>query len=210
MVFELTALVNLSIESLYFSVVVFLCCLFAIVTYWVVRVSKDLNKHTEEKVDEERKQRVNGDVVLRSEVSTGLTNIRFQMFQDYKRTFDEMNRKFEEVKASDINAREHLKSLGNELMARVENAKSDNTTKSKSISSRESSKIDGKESLRRGLEIQKEFTDDYKLGHKNIRRSLKKGEADIVDSDKNGKVSEVVAVKSFDLEITEKERLAET
>ena len=204
MVFELTALVNLSIESLYFSVVVFLCCLFAIVTYWVVRASKDLNKHTEEKVDEERKQRVNGDVVLRSEVSTGLTNIRFQMFQDYKRTFDEMNRKFEEVKASDIDAREHLKSLGNELMARVENAKSDNTTKSKSISSRESSKIDGKESLRRGLEIQKEFTGDYKLGHKNIKRSLKKGEADIVDSDKNGKVSEVVAVKSFDLEITEK------
>ena len=33
---------------------------------------------------------------------------------------------------------------------------------------------------------------------------MKKGEPDIVNIDKNGKVSEAVAVKSFDLEITEK------
>lgn len=97
---------------------------------------------------------MNGDVVLRSEVSTGLTNIRFQMFRDYKRAFDEMNRKLEEVKSSDIGAREYLKSLGNELMSQIENAKWYNTTESKSILSGESPKIDGKESLRRGLEIQ--------------------------------------------------------
>lgn len=203
MVFELSGLVSLSIESLCFLVVVFLCCLFAILTYWVVRVTKHLSKHIEEKVDEERKQRVNGDVVLRSEVSTGLTNIRFQMHQDYIRAFDEMNRKLEEIKDSDIDAREYLKSLGNELMSQMENRKSDETTESKTVPSRESFKIDGKKSLRRGLEIQKKFTDEYKLGHKNIKRSLKKGEADIVDSDKNGKVSEVVAVKSFELETTE-------
>jgi hypothetical protein len=205
MIFGIEAL---SIEFWCFLVVVFLCCLFAIVTRWVVLVIKELNKrvrNTEEKLDEETKQRVNGDVVLGTEVSKRLANIGSQMFQDYKRTFDEMNRKLEEIKTRDIDAREHLKSLANELMARIGDERERFVEKNpnQKQSHNNSPKIDGKESLRRGLEIQKKFTDEYKLGHKNIKRSLKKGEADIVDSDKNGKVSEVVAVKSFELETTE-------
>ena len=86
MVFELTTLTNISIESLYFLVAVFQCCFFAIAAVLlVVRVVKKLNKHvlsTEEKLEEERKQRINGEVFVVSNVSTGLTNIGSKMSRE--------------------------------------------------------------------------------------------------------------------------------
>jgi hypothetical protein len=47
------------------------------------------------------------------------------------------------------------------------------------------------------------FTREYEISRKNAKSSLKKGDPDIVNSESNVKVSEVVAVKSFNLEITE-------
>lgn len=189
MIFALAASVSLSIEFLCFLVVVSLCCLFAVVIYWVVRANKNLNKRVEGMFEEENKKREEDQRNLKTSIKDDFINLRILMFQDYKKFA-------EEIKIVDAEAREHLKSLANELMSRTQDEKP--------TPLRESSKIDGKESLRRGLETQKKFTDDYKLGHKRIRRSLKRGQADIVDLDKNGKVSEVVAVKSFDLEITER------
>jgi len=122
-----------------------------------------------------------------------IMNLRFLMLQDFKGYA-------EKIRIIDVEAREYLKSLGNELMSQMEER--EHPTGQSQIEKQP--QIDGKESLKRGLEIQKEFTSEYKLTHKNTKHSLKKGEPHIVNIDKNGKVSEVIAVKSFDLEITEK------
>jgi uncharacterized protein with LGFP repeats len=152
--------------------------------------------------EEETKKREEDDRNLKTSIKDDFINLRILMSQDYRRDAEERNRLFEYIKSIDFDAREHLKSLANEFMSRMEER--EHLEKQNSIEKQ--FKIDGKKSLKRGLEIQEKFTDEYKLGHKNIKRSLKKGKADIVDCDKNGKVSEVVAVKSFYLEITEQEK----
>lgn len=192
MIFELTASASLSIEFWCFLVVVFLCCLFAVVTYWVVHANKNSNKRVERMVEEENKKREEDDKNLKTSIKDDFINLRILMFQDYKKFA-------EEIEILDAEAREYLKSLANEFMSRTE----EREHLEEQIPIEKQSKIDGKKSLKRGLEIQKDFTNEYKLTHKNAKHSLKKGEADIVDSDKNGKVLEVVAVKSFDIEITE-------
>jgi hypothetical protein len=198
--FELTASLSLSIEFWCFLVVVFLCCLFAIVTHWVVHTIKNLNKRVERMAEEGRKKREEDNRNLRMSIKDDFINLRILMSQDYQRAVEEMNRLFEYIKTIDFETREHLKSLANEFMSREE----EREHPEKQSQVEKQPKIDGKKSLRRGLEIQKEFTSEYILTHKDARCSLKKGEPDIVNPDKKGKVTEVVAVKSFELEITEK------
>lgn len=48
---ELVASVSLSVELLCFFAVVFLCCVFLVVIYWLVRTNKNSNDRVERKVD---------------------------------------------------------------------------------------------------------------------------------------------------------------
>jgi len=200
MIFELTASVSLSIEFWCFLVVVFLCCFFAVVIYLVVRANKNSNKRVERLVEGRNKKSEKDDRNLRIGVTNDFINLRILISENYRRETEERNRLFGYIKSIDFEAREHLKSLANEFMSQME----ERERSEEKIPIQKQSKIDGKKSLRRGLQIQKEFTTEYILTHKNAWHSLKKGEPDIVAPDKNGKVTEVVAVKSFDLEITEK------
>lgn len=203
MTFELTAPESLSTEFWCSLIVVFLCCFFAVITYWLVRSNKNLknlNNRFERMAEEGRKKREEDDRNLRMGIKHDFVNLRILMSQDFRRETEESKRLFEYIKGIDSEAREYLKSLANEFMSREEEREQ---AKEQSQADKQP-KIDGRKSLRRGLEIQKEFTSEYVRTHKNARYSLKKGEPDIVNPDKSGKVSEVVAVKSFDLEVTEK------
>lgn len=192
---ELAASVSLSVELWYFLAVVVLCCLFAVVIYWLVRANRNLTKRVELMIEEDKKRGEEQEKLKTSiqGIEADIINLRFSMLQDFRRYA-------EAIRKTDLEAREYLKSLGNEVMSRMEEREH---PKGQSQTEKQP-KIDGKKSLKKGLEIQKEFTSEYELTHKNAKHSLKKGEPDIVDVDKNEQVSEVVAVKSFDLEITEK------
>lgn len=189
---ELAASASLSVEFLCFLVIVFLCCLFAVVTYWLVRTNKNSNKRVESVVEETKKKTEQNQRELKISIGEELINQRFLMYQNYRRDA-------ETIKKIASEAHQYLKSLANELMSRME--EKEHPEEQSPVEKQ--SKIDGKKSLKRGLEIQKRFTNEYKLTHNNTKSSLKKGDADIVDCDKNGNVSEVVAVKSFELEATE-------
>lgn len=197
---ELAASASLPIELWYFLAVAVLCSLFVVVIYWLARTSQNSVKRVEEMIEEEKQRRTREREeeraelkVMKTDIERDVTNLRFSILQDFRRYADD-------IRIIDVETREYLKSLANEFMSREEER--EHIEEQSPIGKQP--KIDGKKSLKRGLQIQKDFTNEYKLTHKNAKASLKKGESDIVDSDKYGKVSEVVAVKSFDLEITEK------
>jgi len=198
---EIAVSASLPIEFWYFLAVAGLCSFFVVAIYWLVHTNRNSVKRVERMIVEEKQSRAREREEERAELKTMKTdivkdfiNLRFTMLQDIRRSADD-------IRKIDIEAREYLKSLANEFMSREEDREH---TEEKSIPVETKLKIDGKKSLRRGLQIQKDFTNEYILTHKNARHSLKKGEPDIVNPDKNGKVTEVVAVKSFELEITEK------
>lgn len=200
MTFELTASVSLPIVFWFFLVVLSQSCLFVIVIYLVVRVNKNSNKRIERIVEEGNKKSEEDNRNLRMGIKDDFTNLRILMFQDYKRDAEEKDRKLDIIKTIYAQACEYLKSVATEFLARME----ERWRIEEQGSIGKQPKIDGRKSLRRGLEIQKDFTIEYELTHKNTKSSLKKGEPDIVNFSEDGKVLEVVAVKSFDLEITEK------
>jgi hypothetical protein len=197
---ELVVSANLPIEFWCFLAVAVLCSLFVVVTYWLVHTNRNSAKRVVRMIEDEKQTRAREKEeeraelkLMKADLEKDFINLRFTMLQDFRRSVDD-------IRKIDVEAREYLKSLGNELMSQMEQRE---YPKEQSQTQKQP-QIDGKKSLRKGLEIQKEFTSEYELTHRNTRHSLKKGEPDIVEIDSNGKISEVVAVKSFDLEITEK------
>jgi hypothetical protein len=191
---------TLPIELWYFLAVAILCSLFAVITYWLVHTNRNSLKRVERIIEDEKQTRAREKEeeraelkLMKADLEKDFINLRFTMLQDFRRSVDD-------IRKIDVEAREYLKSLGNELMSQMEQR---DYPKEQSQTQKQP-QIDGKKSLRMGLEIQKEFTSEYELTHRNTRNSLKKGEPDIIAIDSNGRILEVVAVKSFDLEITEK------
>jgi hypothetical protein len=198
---ELAVSASLPIELWYFLAIAILCSLFAVIAYWLVHANRNSLKRVERLIEDEKqtsareKEEERAELkLMKADLEKDFTNLRFTMLQDFRRSVDD-------IRKIDVEAREYLKSLANEFMSREEEREQ---TAEKNSPIEAKPKIDGKKSLRRGLQIQKDFTNEYLLTHKDALHSLKKGDPDIVNPDKNGKVAEVVAVKSFELELTEK------
>ena len=154
---ELAASASLSIELWYFLAVVVLCSLFTVVTYWLVHANKSLIKRVERMIEEEKKKREEEQrdlKVMKTGIEKDIINLRFLMLQDFRRYA-------ETIRIIDVEAREYLKSLGDELMSQMEER--EHPTGQSQIEKRP--QIDGKKSLKKGLEIQKEFTSEYELTH---------------------------------------------
>ena len=71
----------------------------------------------------------------------------------------------------------------------------------KSDIDKKSHKINGKRSLAKGLEVQRKIIQELKAKGLHIKCSFKRGEPDVIVYEK-GKIKEVVAIKSYTLDVT--------
>jgi Tfp pilus assembly protein PilO len=138
--YELAALGSLSIEFWHLLAVVVLCFLLAVVTYWLVHSNRILTRCIEQMLEEDKKKREEQEKVKTSIqcIEADIINLRFSMLQDFRRSADT-------IRKMDLEAREYLKSLGNEVVSRME----EKGLPKEQTQIESQHKIDGKKSLKK-------------------------------------------------------------